>query len=166
MLEQDWIDRPHWADPLPEAAARELALAAQCWNDDSAAERHIQAALAAAPGHLAALLGAYKFFFYKNRLAQSLPLAEQVIELAARQLNISPQWQQVGPTDAAFDQLQSWPGLYLHAVKAWGYVQVRLGNLDQGRAALAHLLTLDPRDRMGCARLIAVIDRGGADEEE
>ena len=53
------------------------------------------------------------------------------------------------------------PRLFLFALKAYGYVLVRNGALATGRAAVAKVAELDPADRIGAVRLLAVIDRNG-----
>jgi hypothetical protein len=45
-------------------------------------------------------------------------------------------------------------------------VLARLGRTEEGRAALTKVTELDPPDRMGARRLLAVIDGGGQDDDE
>ncbi len=42
---------------------------------------------------------------------------------------------------------------------------MRLGNLDEGQAAVAKLLELDPSDKIGAKVLLGVLDRRGQDDD-
>jgi hypothetical protein len=151
---------------VPQAARAELAAAGAAWEDEPVAERHVLAALAAAPEALAVRLGAYKFYLYRHRLEEALPHARAILEQAARQLQLPRDWRDVAPHQAAFDRIEPWPRLFLQALTAIGYAHLRLGRMEDGRAALAKAAELDPHDRLGAARLMAVAERGGRDEEE
>lgn len=156
---------PTDAEPLPEAARAALAAAVALWDDEPAAEAEIRRALAAAPDHLEARLGAYKFYFYKNRLTEALPLALWCVEWAARGLDLPADWRAVRPGDAAFTELERLPRVFLFALKAYGYLLTRTGAIEEGRAAVAKVAELDPTDALGVGRLLDVIDRGGAEIE-
>lgn len=135
-------------------------------SDPIATERAVTAALAKAPGDLEVRLAAYRFYFYSHRLADALPHADVIIALAARRLNVGPDWSAVQPGDAAFDQPEEAPGLYLQAVLAWGYCAVRIGRREDGRRAIAKVAELDARDRFGARRLLAVVDAGEDAEDQ
>ena len=42
---------------------------------------------------------------------------------------------------------------------------MRLGDLDEGRAAVAKLLELDPSDKIGARVLLGVLDRVGQSDD-
>jgi hypothetical protein len=42
---------------------------------------------------------------------------------------------------------------------------MRLGNLEEGRAAVAKLLELDPSDKVGARVLLEVLERVGQDDD-
>ena len=151
-----------WHDGLPEAARAALAAAAEAWSDDAVAEAEIGRALAAAPEHIAARAGVYKFYFYKNRLREAAPHALWCVEWAAAGLGLPADWRlAVAPAAAEVEPLWRF---FLFSLKAYGYVMARLGDLPEGRAAVAKVAELDPGDLVGAGRLLAVIDRGGAGE--
>jgi len=103
-------------------------------------------------------LAAYRFYFYNHRLDEALPHAEHILAHAARRLNIASDWREVKPADAGFGDLDEAPGLYLQALLAWGYCQLRIGAIGEGRQALAKVAELDPRDRFGARGLLAVAE--------
>lgn len=151
---------------VPETARAELAAAGAAWEDEARAEAHVRAAVALAPEALAVRMGAYKFYLYRHRLEDALPHADAILALAARRLQLPHDWRDVAPHHAAFDRIEPWPRLFLQALIAIGYAQLRLGRLEDGQAALAKAAALDPRDRFGAARLMAVAERGGAADED
>lgn len=165
METDEWIERRYWGGDLDPEAERALHRAALLWLDDAASEAEIRRAQALAPGHLAVLLGAYKYFFYKTRLDDAAPLALECIAYGARQLNAPADWRQVEAHHGAFDTLEAWPRFFLFSLKAYGYVLVRLGRIEEGRAAIAKVVELDVKDMTGSARLLMVIDRNGRDED-
>lgn len=135
-------------------------------TDPETAERAVRQALAAAPTDFVAQLAAYKFFFYSHRLAEALPHAQILLDQAARRLNVPLDWRAVARGDAAFDQAETAPGLYLQALIAWAYCLARLGQYELGCEALAKAGELDPRDRFGARRLLKVVEDGPQPEED
>ena len=57
------------------------------------------------------------------------------------------------------------PRFYLFTLKGYAYLQMRLGDLDEGRAAVIKLLELDPSDKIGARVLLGVLDRMGQDDD-
>jgi hypothetical protein len=135
-------------------------------SDPVAAERAVRTTLAAAPEDFSARLAAYKFYFYNHRLSEALPHAAFLLSLLARRLNVAGDWRAVRPGDAAFDEVEEAPGLYLQALLAWGYCNARLGARDVGAEAIAKVAELDPRDRFGAGRLLAVVLKPAPLEED
>ena len=152
---------------LPPAAERGLRLAGLAYHDDLAAERYLREAAAAAPGHAAVLIGLYRFYFYKGRLHEALAIACECLVKAARDNGLNTDWRQVQRGDAAFEDYAALlPRFFLFTLKGYGYLNMRLGNLTEGRAALDKLLELDPADRLGARVLLGVLDRMGRDDDD
>ncbi|MEL6978506.1 MAG: hypothetical protein AAGM38_07495 [Pseudomonadota bacterium] len=163
-------DRSH-ADRR-KAAIEALKSATAARSDPESAERAVKDALSLAPEEYDVQLGAYRFYFYNHRYAEALPHAEAILGLAARDLNLPADWRAVAPVDARFSAIERRPGLYLQALLAWGYCQLRIGQSASGegdaaqalgRAAIAKVAALDPTDRFGAAAILAAIETG-ADE--
>jgi tetratricopeptide (TPR) repeat protein len=138
---------------LPPEAEFHLWEAGLSYHLDDVAEQHLREAQALAPGHAAVLIGLYRFYFYKGRLADALTVAKLCLEKAARENRLAADWQDVAAGDAAF------------TLKGYAYLQMRLGDLDEGRAAVMKLLELDPSDKVGARVLLEVLDRMGLDDD-
>ena len=165
MPNDAWLDRRYYGGDLPAAAERALHAVGQDWHDEAAAERHIRAALALAPDHLAVQIAAYKFFFYRHRLAEALPYAEACLAETLRRNDLPADWREVRADQAAFASLEPEPRMFLFSLVAYGYVLARLGRDAEGRAALTKVAELDREDRMGARRLVAVLDGAGREED-
>jgi hypothetical protein len=57
------------------------------------------------------------------------------------------------------------PRFYLFTLKGYAYLQMRLGALDEGRAAVTKLIQLDPSDKIGAKVLLDVLERIGQDDD-
>ncbi len=151
---------------LPPEAEQHLWQAGVSYHLDDVAEGHLREAQALAPGHAAVLIGLYRFYFYKGRLGEALDIAKLCLEKAARDNNLSPNWREVKAGDALFSRYEEiLPRFFLFTLKGYAYLQMRLGNLDEGHTAIQKLLELDPSDKVGAKVLLEVIERIGQDND-
>ena len=151
---------------LPSAAERHLWEAGLFYHLDDIAERHLREAEALAPGHAAVLIGLYRFYFYKGRLAEALDIARRCLLKAAEENNLPADWRQVRAADAEFGRYENvMPRFFLFSLKGYAYLQMRLGRAEEGRLAVEKLLELDPTDKIRAKVLLGVLDRMGQDDE-
>jgi tetratricopeptide (TPR) repeat protein len=151
---------------LPEEANWHLWQAGLSYHLGEVAEAHLRQAEAIAPGHAAVLIGLYRFYFYKGRLAECLEVARICLAKAQRETNLPADWRDVAPEDALFGRYEAlMPRFFLFTLKGYAYLHMRLGNLAEGRAAAEKLLQLDPADRIGARVLIDVLDRAEAGDD-
>ena len=155
---------------LPLEAEAALKAAGALWHEEAAAEAKVKEALALAPDALATRIGAYKFYFYRHRLDEALPHALSCVAFACDALGLSEDWRSIKPGDAAFVgsavTLAPLPKLLMQTLIASGYVLARLGRTAESEAFLGKVVELDPGDRLGASRLLAVVRRGGVEEED
>ena len=57
------------------------------------------------------------------------------------------------------------PRFYLFSLKAYGYLLMRLGRVDEGEAVMTQVMMLDPADRVGAAGLLDVSRRRGREDD-
>lgn len=151
---------------LPPEAEHHLWEAGKSYHRDDVAERHLREAQACAPDHAAVLIGLYRFYFYKGRLADALEIAKLCLAKAAKENHLAADWRAVAASDAVFDRYEDMlPRFYLFTLKGYAYLQMRLGNLEEGRAAVLKLLELDPTDKIGARVLLGVLERSGRDDD-
>lgn len=162
-----WLERACLGGDLPAAAGACLKMAAQSHADPERAEIFLHRALIQAPQHPAVYIAMYRFHFYGGRIREALPYASLCLTLAARELGLESDWREVAAGDAGFDDMGAFaPRFFLFSLKAYGYLQMRLGNLEEGQRAIAKVLQLDPGDRVGASVLQGVLDRLGRTEED
>lgn len=151
---------------LPAEAEDHLWQAGLSYHLDEIAEKHLHEAQALAPGHAAVLIGLYRFYFYKGRLSEALEIAKLCIGKAARENRLAQDWRLVAAGDAPFGHYENiLPRFFLFSLKGYAYLQMRLGNLEEGRDAATKLLELDPSDKIGAKVLLDVLLRMGQDDE-
>ena len=166
-MDPEWLARTCLGGNLPEQAEQHLRLAGFNYANDRLAENHLFQAQALAPGHAAVLIALYRFYFYKGRLADALQVAERCLTKAARDNQLDEDWRRVRAGDAEFGSYEAiLPRFYLFTLKAYGYLQMRLGRLEQSHAALAKMLELDPSDKLNAAVLLGVLARHGQEDED
>lgn len=145
---------------LPAAAQAHVTAAAECYADGDKALAHLRAAEAIAGNHPAVLIGLYRFYFYKGRLVECLDVAHVCLAEAAYHNRLRADWREVSKEDAAFGSYDDMmPRFYMFVLKGYAYLQMRLGNLDEGLSAVHKLLELDPTDKIGATLLLEVHQR-------
>lgn len=151
-----------------------LAEAAGAWQEQEEGQNRasdlLHEAMRRAPDDLEVFIAAYRFHFYAHRLEEASAIALGCLAHMAQTLGLPTDWRQVCG-DGAPPSGQDWGDFdhperrfYLFALKAWGYLQLRLGRYDIGRAALNGVQRLDPHDRVGSGILLGVLD--GPEEGE
>jgi tetratricopeptide (TPR) repeat protein len=150
---------------LPEEAERHLREASRSYDRSEVALAHLQEAHRIAPSHVAVLIGLYRFFFYKGRLREALGVASACLLRAAVDNSLPLDWRSVKRGDAAFDSFEApLPRFFMFVLKGYAYLQMRLGDVDEGREAVIKLLELDPTDKIGARVLLDVFDRMGVED--
>jgi tetratricopeptide (TPR) repeat protein len=151
---------------LPSEAEYHLWQAGLSYHLDEIAENHLREAAAIAPGHAAVLIGLYRYYFYKGRLVDALEVAECCLRKASHENNLGGDWRTVGAAEAEFGRYESiLPRFFMFSLKGYAYLQMRLGQMEQGRLAVLKLLELDPSDKVGAKVLLGVLERMGQDDD-
>jgi hypothetical protein len=160
-----WLELACLGGALPPAVQTALDAAGAAWNDEPAAEAHLATAYALAPTHPAVYIAQYRYLFYKNRLDEALHTGMRCLARAAADNGLSADWRDVRAAQAEFSGWGVALRFYLFTLKGCAYLSLRLGRVDQGRAMIAKLRELDPKDRLGGSVLEAVLARKGDDDE-
>ena len=163
----EWLEQACLGGHLPEQAELHLKLAGLNYAQEEVAENHLFQAQALAPGHAAVLIALYRFYFYKGRLTDALLVAKRCLSKAAQDNSLDEDWRQVCREDAEFSSYEAiLPRFYLFTLKAYGYLQMRLGRLEESHDALSKMLELDPSDKLNATVLLRVLARHGQEDDE
>jgi len=166
MDDEKWLERRYYGGDLPAEAERALHAAGLCWEDEEACEVHIRHALSIAPDHIATNFGAFRFFYYRHRLKETLPHLEKWLREAIKRNNLPADWREVTPQHADFTHFDGEPRAFLFALRGYGFVLARLKRFEEGREALVKVTELDPDDHMRARRILQSIDERDLDEDE
>jgi len=166
MDDEKWLERRYYGGDLPAEAERALHAAGLSWEDEAATEAHIKQALAAAPNHIATNFGAFRFYYYRHRLKETLPHLEVWLREAIKRNDLPADWREVTIHHADFKHFDSEPRAFLFALRGYGFVLARLGRMDEGREALLKVAELDPQDHMRAGRMLQTIAEHFEDEAD
>jgi len=144
---------------LPPEAQKRLDQAATVYANGDLALQLLREAEVIAPAHPAVLIGLYRFFFYKGRLEECLEVCHVCLTEAALYNDLPDDWRLVQSGDADFGSYEMMPRFFLFVLKGYAYLQMRLGNLEEGLAATMKLLELDASDKIGATLLLEVYQR-------
>lgn len=132
---------------------------------DPRAESLLHKAYFMAPEALIVLVALYRYYFYQHRLDDALVVADRTLHIVGRRLGFPDEWTRLHPEFLGQAVLRSMGLLrfYLSVLKATGYINLRLGRMEQGRAQIEKLIELDSHDRFGGKALLAVVVEAVAD---
>ncbi|HEY0463790.1 MAG TPA: hypothetical protein VGC79_06255 [Polyangiaceae bacterium] len=163
-LATGWLDRRAYPDLHPEAE-RALRTAALCWHREAEAEEQLGRAAQLAGDHVAVLIADYRYRLYKHRFEQAREAAERCLAAAAARLGLPADFREVRPESADFGALDPDVRFWLFTLQAYGYVLLRCGLREQGRAALERLTLLDATDQTKTRVLLQVISAADRPED-
>lgn len=167
LPEDAGLPNAYLGEGLPEEAERHLQLAGLSYHLGDVAETHLLEAQTAAPDHVGVLIGLYRFYFYKGQLEKALEISIKCLKKAALENNLPTDWRQAAASHAGFGRYDDMrPRFFMFALKGYAYLQMRLGKLEEGLAAIEKLLELDPADKIGAGVLLGIIQRARQADDE
>jgi len=152
------VDDMYFDTPMPEQVEQLIDAAAEHYGEEMA-ELLLLRAYLLAPEHLSTMVALYRYYYYQHRLGDALTVVKNAIRISARELHLVDDWRLVTPIEVAAGAYKS-VGLvrfYLLALKAAGFVMVRMGDVDTGADALRKVIEHDPKDRLMTKDLLEVI---------
>lgn len=141
-----------------------LVLSADNWENTALAEKYIQEALFKAGDNLDVLVGAYRFFFYKNKPEAALQIADRVLQIVRERENLPTRWEQLEPILVSRKNEPSLR-LYLNAYAAKGLIFAKLGKLEEAKLVTERVKNIDER-RESCATTIFEVLTQPPDEDD
>ena len=148
----------YFDEPLAQDVAKLIVAAADKYGSEESESLLLRASIMA-PQHLMVLVALYRYYFYQHRFDDALLVGESTLAVVGRRLNFPETWMYLNEANLGEGVLRSM-GLvrfYLMVLKATGYVNLRLGNVEVGQAMLEKLVELDSHDRMGGKALLEVL---------
>jgi hypothetical protein len=155
----------YFDEPISERVNALLNQAADSYGETQA-EFMLFEAYFLAPSNLTVLVALYRYFYYQHRLDDALIVSDRALLASGNMLGFPPQWQELKINHLGFGAMKSM-GLvrfYLLCLKAAGYLNLRLGNDEQGIRMLKKVMELDESDRLGAGALLDVVKAALHDE--
>lgn len=162
------IDREilYFEEPLEPEVGHCLDAAAETYGE-AHAEASLMRAYFLAPEHPTVLVALYRYFYYQHRLEDALRVAERVLGVFARRLELPEDWRELDDARLGNGVLISMTlvRFYMLALKGAGYLQLRLGDYEPALARLQKVVELDSSDRLG-ARALLDVAKASLQEQE
>jgi hypothetical protein len=147
-------DRVLFATDMPTQVNAILQQAVAAYEDTRRAEDLLWQAQQLGPEQLAIYVALYKFYFYKNYLADAERVVHMALEQSATLGGFNPDWKQLTPASTDWSIGDGPQRYYLYSLKALGFIRLRLDDGETGRAVLQKLSLLDPDDQVGGSVLL------------
>ena len=147
----------YFDEPLVEQAVVFIEQAATEYGNSNV-EPLLLEAYKIAPEHLTVLVALYRYYYYQHRLEDALNIAHQALAVSGRRLKFPPQWNQLTDAHIGAGALMSMGMVrfYLLALKAAGYLNLRLQKWQTAIDMLLKVSELDEADRLGTAALLEI----------
>ncbi|WP_107666564.1 hypothetical protein [Cyanothece sp. BG0011] len=152
-----------WYDASEEVKEL-LVLATDNWENSSLSEQYINQALEKAGDNMDVLVGAYRFFFYKNKPELALKIAKKVVKIIEKQENLPIEWEQLQPI---LLKRQQEPNirLYLNAYASQGYILAKMGEIETAKLITERVQGIDEH-REFCATTVFEVLTKDPDEDD
>lgn len=141
------------------AGVKELIATAAENYANGEAELSLLKAYFIAPESLNVLVALNRFYYYQHRLEEALSATSKALVVIRPMIAFPEDWQDLQNShinEAPADSLTQ-VRLYLFTLKAVGFLNMRLENLDLSQAIFEKLVELDSKDRLGAQGLLDLV---------
>ncbi|MEI6336510.1 MAG: hypothetical protein WCS87_18280 [Methylococcaceae bacterium] len=148
----------YFDEPDTEGVKEMIATAAENYATGDA-ELPLLKAYFLAPESLNVLVALNRFYYYQHRLEEALCATLKALAVIRPLIAFPDDWrelQQSHITNAPADLLTQ-VRLYLFTLKAVGFLNMRLNNLDVSQHIFEKLVGLDSKDRIGAKGLLELV---------
>lgn len=124
-----------------------------------AAEACLMRAYFLEPEHPMVLVALYRFYYYQHRLSDSLLVAERVLRVIGKRLELPEDWRDLSELSLGSGVMISMTMVrfYMLALKGAGYLELRIGDYLSALERLEKVAELDSKDRLGAQALLEVV---------
>lgn len=149
----------YFDQPLPAEVDELIANAAEHYDADGrtdTAEHSLMRAYFLAPEHQTVLVALYRFFYYRQRYAEALTVADRAIALAARELGLDTDWRRISPSalNQAATESMVLTRFLLLALKGAGFLLMRMQRPAEALERLEKAAAIDDSDRLGLGDML------------
>lgn len=147
----------YFDEPIDAGARQAIDSAAEHYGEDEA-EQDLLRAYFLEPEHPLVLVALYRYFYYQHRLAEAIRVADRVIRVFAKRLNLPEDWRLLNKSSFENGVMVSMTTMrfYMLALKGAGYLDLRMGQYESAMAKLEKVAELDENDRLGAKALLTI----------
>jgi tetratricopeptide (TPR) repeat protein len=142
-------DRVMFGVNIPSHINAYLQKAVAAYDDSELAESLLWQAQQLDPKQLEVYVALYKFYFYKNRIAEAEQVVMQALKQSAELGNFNADWNRLAPESTDWFSIENPQRLYLYALKALSFIRLRQSDVEGAETILKKLRELDPTDQVG-----------------
>ncbi|NOT10278.1 MAG: hypothetical protein HOP23_00325 [Methylococcaceae bacterium] len=112
-----------------------------------------------APDSLNVLVALNRFYYYQHRLQEALIATQKALVVIRSELSFPADWRllEISHLSETPAHLITRVRLYLFTLKAIGFLNMRLENLDLSEAIFEKLVKLDSKNRIGAQGLLELV---------
>lgn len=150
-------DELYFDEQLNEEVQACLLHASEAYGE-TAAEDALLRAQEMQPEHPMVMVALYRYFYYQHHLDKALEIAERVLSVFSRRLQLPTNWRnlEIADVEAIDKSAMTTLRFYLLALKGAGYLELRLGAHESALERLKKVADLDAKDRLGAQALLDV----------
>jgi tetratricopeptide (TPR) repeat protein len=148
----------YFEEPEVDGVKEMIDMAAEHYADGDA-EQPLLKAYALAPESLNVLVALNRFYYYQHRLVDALAVTKKALSVIRPLVAFPENWHllELGHITETPAELLTQVRLYLFTLKAIGFLNMRLENLDESQAIFEKLVSLDSKDRIGAKGLLELV---------
>lgn len=142
-------DRVMFGVNIPHEINACLQQAVASYEDSETAEGLLWQAQKMDPEQLEVYVALYKFYFYKNRIAEAEEVVFMALIKSANQGVFPFDWNLLTEASTDWYSRENPQRLYLYALKALIFIRLRQSDIQSAESILNKLQELDPTDQVG-----------------
>lgn len=147
----------YFDEHLPKEVDDLINAASDCYGTPGA-EANLMQAFFLAPDNLTVLVALYRYYYYQHQYEKALVIAAHALKFSGRRVDFPESWRDLTLKHIGAGAIISMGMVrfYLIALKAAGYINLRLQNYELAQEMLEKVIELDSSDRLGASALLAV----------
>jgi tetratricopeptide (TPR) repeat protein len=152
----------------PDAPEVERLIKQAAEDYSSEAELPLLRAYFLAPESMNVLVALNRFYYYQHRLEDALSATGKALDVVRPAIGFPEDWRDLQPRhiEEVPPDLLTRVRLYLFALKAIGFLNMRLHRLDVSQSIFEKLVELDRMDRIGAKGLLELLQQCRAEVGE
>lgn len=144
-------ERVHFGKDIPAEVNACLQEAVACANDFERARELFYRARDMQPDQLEIYIALYKYFFYRGHIEEAREVVLDALQQSSTRGGFSADWTTLEADSTDWAQHDGPARVFLYSMKAYAFINLRLGNNELANQVLTKLQQLDGDDLVGAS---------------